>query len=98
MVGAQPMTPNRLNRAQLGAAFCLVTGRDGAPIARAGLAYDMQPDARIQRIVSASSRGESIRDITDVRDRLFLVVSEPARFAEDTLGSLTVGYALDDTA
>ena len=85
-------------RQQLNAAFCLVTGRDGAPIARAGLAYDMQPDARIQRIVSASSRGESIRDITDVRDRLFLVVSEPARFAEDTLGSLTVGYALDDTA
>jgi signal transduction histidine kinase/ActR/RegA family two-component response regulator len=85
-------------RQQLNAAFCLVTGRDGAPIARAGLAYDMQPDARIQRIVSASSRGVSIRDITEVRDRLFLVVSEPARFAEDTLGSLTVGYALDDAA
>ena len=27
---------------------------------------------------------------------MFLVVSEPARFAEETLGTLTVGYALDD--
>ena len=31
-----------------------------------------------------------------VGDRLFLVVSEPARFADEVLGTLTVGYALDD--
>jgi signal transduction histidine kinase/ActR/RegA family two-component response regulator len=85
-------------RKQLNAAFCLVTGRSGAPIAQSGLGHDLSPEERMQRIVSASSAGESIRDITDVRERLFLVVSEPARFAEDTLGSLTVGYALDDAA
>ena len=28
---------------------------------------------------------------------LFLVVSEPARFAEELLGTLTAGYVLDDT-
>jgi signal transduction histidine kinase/ActR/RegA family two-component response regulator len=68
------------------------------PIARSGLGHEPLPDGRMQHIVSASSAGQSIRDITDVRERLFLVVSEPARFAEDTLGSLTVGYALDDAA
>jgi putative nucleotidyltransferase with HDIG domain len=29
-------------------------------------------------------------------DQLFLVVSEPARFAEEVLGTLTAGYRLDD--
>jgi diguanylate cyclase (GGDEF)-like protein len=31
-----------------------------------------------------------------VQDQLFLVVSEPARFAEEILGTMTVGYVLDD--
>ena len=31
-----------------------------------------------------------------IGDRFFLVVSEPARFADEVLGTLTVGYALDD--
>src|SRR6185436_11166109 len=35
-------------------------------------------------------------DIVPVDDRLFLVVSEPARFGEEVLGTMTVGFALDD--
>ncbi len=31
-----------------------------------------------------------------LHQQLFLVIFEPARFAEETLGTLTIGYALDD--
>src|SRR5207244_3277581 len=137
MVGAQPMTPSRLNRAQLGlgvhrrlethvivaltllVAFALITAlmiatrvvTDGA-FARASteLAAARSALRRLQddRAAFAASQATLVTSLpvfrahmTDsrlVRDALFLVASEPARFAEDTLGSLTVGYALDDTA
>src|SRR5439155_9307001 len=48
------------------------------------------------QIIAASAAGRPGRDIAEIGGRLFLVVSEPARFAEETLGTLTVGYALDD--
>ena len=40
--------------------------------------------------------GRPDHTIAAIDGRLFLVVSEPATFAEEMLGSLTAGYLLDD--
>ena len=47
-------------------------------------------------MIAGAAVGQPQRDIVDVGDRLYLVVSQPARFAQETLGTFTVGYALDD--
>jgi signal transduction histidine kinase/CheY-like chemotaxis protein len=83
-------------RQQLKAAFCIVTGRDGTWTGRSGWSRSTEPPASISRMVSSSAAGQARRDIAAIGDRLFLVVSEPARFADETLGTLTIGYALDD--
>jgi signal transduction histidine kinase/ActR/RegA family two-component response regulator len=83
-------------RQQLNAVFCIVTGRDGRWIASSGWPAGSAAPASIDRMISASTAGQSRRDTAEVASRLFLVVSEPARFADETLGTLTVGYALDD--
>src|SRR5262249_52336805 len=54
------------------------------------------PPPPIGRIIAASTAGRAGRDVAEMGNRLFLIVSQPARFAEETLGTLTVGYALDD--
>ena len=83
-------------RQQLKAAFCIVSGRDGAWTSSSGWTRGIEPPASMLRMIAASAAGQPRRDLAEVSDRLFLVVSEPARFAEETLGTLTVGYALDD--
>jgi signal transduction histidine kinase/ActR/RegA family two-component response regulator len=83
-------------RQQLKAAFCIVTGRDGRWTASSGWPQAAARPASIGRMIASSAAGRSGRDNVEVAGRLFLVVSEPARFAEETLGTLTVGYALDD--
>jgi predicted signal transduction protein with EAL and GGDEF domain len=83
-------------RQQLNAQFTIVTdarGRwMGSPGWPGGAARARALDAAIQSAVSGTSR----RDVVPVHDRLFLVVSEPARFGEEVLGTMTVGFALDD--
>src|SRR2546428_8784233 len=83
-------------RRQLQSAFCIVTGRDGVWIASSGWSRIVEPPASIRQIIAASATGHSGRGVAEFDNRLFLIVSEPARFAEETLGTLTVGYALDD--
>jgi signal transduction histidine kinase/ActR/RegA family two-component response regulator len=83
-------------RLQLKSAFCIVTGRDGVWIASSGWSHTVEPPASLRQIIAASATGRSGRDVAEIGNRLFLIVSEPARFAEETLGTLTVGYALDD--
>jgi signal transduction histidine kinase/ActR/RegA family two-component response regulator len=83
-------------RRQLKSAFCIVTGRDGRWLASSGWSRSVEPPPAIRRIIAAGASGRAGRDIAEVDDRLFLIVSEPAHFAEETLGTLTVGYALDD--
>ena len=80
-------------RQQLKAAFCIVTGRDGTWSGSSGWPGGPAPPTAIGGMITASASGQPRRDIAEVGDRLFLVVSEPARFAEETLGTLTVGYA-----
>ena len=83
-------------RQQLGAAFCIVTGKGSAWGGSSGWQSGMAPPPALARMIATAAAGQPQRDIADVSDRLYLVVSEPARFAEETLGTLTVGYALDD--
>jgi hypothetical protein len=54
------------------------------------------PDPRIRSAIVESTAGRPARDFVPVGDRLFLVVSEPAMFADEVLGTMTVGYAIDD--
>jgi signal transduction histidine kinase/ActR/RegA family two-component response regulator len=83
-------------RRQLKAGFFIVTGRDGTWTGSSGWPEGNKAQASIGRMIAASAAGQPQRDITQVGGQLFLVVSEPARFADETLGTLTVGYALDD--
>src|SRR3982751_5020773 len=83
-------------RRQLKAAFCIVTGRDGIWLASSGWSRTVEPPPAVARLIAASAAGRGGRDVAEIGNRLFLIVAEPARFAEETLGTLTVGYALDD--
>jgi predicted signal transduction protein with EAL and GGDEF domain len=84
-------------RRQLEAQFAIVTDARGTWIGRPGWPLTATPPAALHATIQAAVMGRSRRDIIAVRDRLFLIVSEPARFAEEVLGTMTVGYALDDT-
>jgi PAS domain S-box-containing protein len=82
-------------RRQLGAEFCIVTDRDGTWIGSPGWpAQDGK--STIEPLIASALEGASRHDLLSIEGRLFQVVSEPARFAEETLGTFTVGYALDD--
>ena len=83
-------------RRQLKAQFCIVTDRDGGWTGSPGWPAGEKPARAMQSSIDAALAGGPHRDILSIRDQLFLVVSEPAQFAAETLGTLTVGYALDD--
>ena len=83
-------------RRQLKAQFCIVTDRDGGWTGSPGWPAGEKPAPAMQASIDAALAGGPHRDILSIRGQLFLVVSEPARFAAETLGTLTVGYALDD--
>ena len=82
-------------RRQLNAAFCIVTDRSGAWIGTERWSSGDTP-AGVRALIASAAEGEPRHDLTSIDGRLYLVVSEPARFAEETLGTFTVGYALDD--
>ena len=83
-------------RRQLKAQFCIVTDRLGGWTGSPGWPAGEKPSRAIQSSIETALAGRPHRDILSIRDQLFLVVSEPAQFAAETLGTLTVGYALDD--
>jgi signal transduction histidine kinase len=83
-------------RQQLGADFCLVADARGRLIAGAGWPGSRAQPKGLDDAIAAASRGHSRSAILSIADRLFLVVSEPALFASEPLGSMTIGYALDD--
>ena len=83
-------------RQQLGAAFCIVTNGRGRWLGAAGWPRDDDAAALDLAIRGALEGGER-RDVVHVNDNLHLVVSEPARFADEVLGTMTVGFSLDDT-
>jgi signal transduction histidine kinase len=83
-------------RRQLNAEFSLVADARGHIIAGAGWPDSRGEHPGLRHGISAASAGQSQSAILSINDRLFLVVSEPALFASETLGSMTIGYALDD--
>ena len=84
-------------RRQLKAQFSVVTDARGAWMGSPGWPSAATPSPALRATIQAAVSGRSRRDIVSIQDQLFLVVAEPARFAEEVLGTMTVGYALDDT-
>jgi diguanylate cyclase (GGDEF)-like protein len=82
-------------RRQLHAQFAIVTDARGAWLGSAGWAGDSRPLA-LAASIAAATRGSGDRTVFSVGDHLYLVVAEPARFADEILGTMTVGFALDD--
>ena len=82
-------------RAQVGAAFLVVGSRRSAVTGKSGWPRrELSPAA--QRALADAVIGSASRRVTEIDGKLFLVVAEPARFADEVLGALVVGYALDD--
>jgi signal transduction histidine kinase/CheY-like chemotaxis protein len=82
-------------RQQLKATFAIVGDVDGRWIAKSGWPAHAAT-ADVARTIAAATSGTPARRFVATGDLLFLVVSEPAGFADEMLGTLTVGYALDD--
>ena len=83
-------------RGQLGAQFAIVTDRNGKWVATPGWQESHATPVTLRSAVSSAVNGRAQSTMMVIGERLFLVVAEPARFAEETLGSMTVGFALDD--
>ena len=84
-------------RRDLGADFCILTNPDGKPTTTPGWTGDPVFPPGLAATIKGATGGESRRDIVPIGGRLFLISSEPAKFAEtEVLGTLTFGFALDD--
>ena len=83
-------------RQQLKAQFCIVTDGTGRWLGSPGWPTGEKSPRRYERESTGRSAVVPIKPSWPSRQQLFLVIFEPARFAEETLGTLTIGYALDD--
>lgn len=82
-------------RSQLDAAFLIVGSRRSPVTGRAG--WPGRPlSPLVQASLSGAAAGTASRRLTAVDGRLYLIVAEPARFADEVLGAIVVGYMLDD--
>jgi signal transduction histidine kinase/ActR/RegA family two-component response regulator len=81
-------------RRELDADFAVITNARADWLAAAG--WPGSDPGTLRAAVDEAINGRSGREILAAGDRLFLVVSEPASFAEETLGTFTVGYWLND--
>ena len=82
-------------RHELNADFAIISGREGGWLASGGWPDGAERERLAAELHQASS-GAPSRSLLPFGTRLFLVVSEPARFADEVLGAFTVGYALSD--
>lgn len=84
-------------REQLQAQFVVVTRQGGAWAAHPGWQGDpASAGSRVQAAVQAALDGRRVGAIVEHDGGLYLTVSVPARFADEVLGSLTLGYTLTD--
>jgi PAS domain S-box-containing protein len=81
---------------QLKAQFCILTDEHGDWTSKPGWPARETPPPGIRSSIDAAVAGRSHHDIFSIGHHLVLVVSEPALFAHEVLGTFTVGYALDD--
>ena len=83
-------------RQKLGAAFGIVGNRQGRWVGRVGIDDGAATTAALGELMDAALAGQSAGRIVVLDDQLFLVVAEPARFAEEILATFTAGFRLDD--
>jgi hypothetical protein len=81
---------------KLAAQFCVVSNPRGGWIGRAGATHEAESAPAIAAVIEKSRAKKPATDLVTLGGRLFLVVSEPATFAEELLGTFTAGYLLDD--
>jgi PAS domain S-box-containing protein len=82
---------------QLQASFSIVTDRHATWLAAPGWPAGGTPPSSLQSAIRTAVSGKSQSAIVPIQGGLFLVVAEPARFAEETLGAMIAGFALDDS-
>jgi hypothetical protein len=84
-------------RQDLNAHFSIITDPAGKPTATPGWPVDRDLPPGLQATIRGAAAGESRRDIIAVDNQVFLVTSEPAKFADrELLGTVTFGFRLDD--
>ncbi|MEP7116861.1 MAG: EAL domain-containing protein [Acidobacteriota bacterium] len=84
-------------RKQMAAAFTIVAGPQGSWLGTAGWADQAGSGASVVRDAQHTAlRGQPTGALVQDQERLFLVVSVPARAGNRVLGTLTAGYQLTD--
>jgi PAS domain S-box-containing protein len=83
-------------RQQLRAEFSIVTSRRDEWVVSPGWPAHVEPPPAVRKLIASGLEGRPVHNLVLVGNRLFLVVTEPVRFAEETLGAFTVGFALDE--
>ncbi len=83
-------------RSQLDAAFLVVGSRRSSVAGRAGWPGGALTPEVQQALSEAASGTTATRRLANVGGALYLLVAEPARFADEVLGAIVVGYRLDD--
>ena len=83
-------------RTSLKARFAIVTSPNGTPMATPGWPQGLEMGPAVHAAIRGAIAGESKRDIVSIDRKLFLVTSEPAKFASEVLGTVTFGFPLDD--
>ncbi|HTL01938.1 MAG TPA: ATP-binding protein [Vicinamibacterales bacterium] len=84
-------------RRDLGADFCILSDPQGTPITNPGWTGEAVLPPGLAAAIKGAAAGESRRDIVRIAGKLFLITSEPAKFADsEVLGTLTFGFILGD--
>jgi PAS domain S-box-containing protein len=81
---------------KLEAHFCIVTDAAGTWIGTTGWNESAGPTPVIHVAIQQTRNGRAFQEMVSIADELFLIISEPARFGTEVVGTLTAGYRLDD--
>jgi two-component system cell cycle sensor histidine kinase/response regulator CckA len=82
-------------RRKLSAEFCIVSDGRGVWIGAPGWPGG-RPQNGVAGLIQSARNAQASHQIIAMDNGLFLVVSEPALFSEEVLGTITAGYKLDD--
>jgi hypothetical protein len=78
-------------RGDLSADFAIVTDAHGEWLAQPGWPMSAAPPAPLARGIDVARTGQSQSAVLAFRDRLYLVVIQPAQFAQEVVGTLVAG-------
>ncbi len=84
-------------RENLTADFLVVTDSSGRWVGQANWPEEVERPPDLLAGIAAGLTGQANRAVVAMDDGIYLAVFEPAMFAEEVLGSLAVGYRLDDS-